>query len=136
MTDDAPACQAFRAGETFRGKQGLTYAAGISAQTAGATGICMHVAEFPPGARAKAHLHEAHETAIYMLEGEVTMLHGPRLEQTMTVRAGDMVYIPAGVPHLPMNRTDRPARAVLSRTDPEEQESVRLLPELEAAAPA
>jgi uncharacterized RmlC-like cupin family protein len=50
----------------------------------------------------------------------------------MIAREGDMVYIPAGEPHLPMNLTDAPAAAVLARTDPNEQESVRLLPELAA----
>ena len=41
-------------------------------------------------------------------------------------------YIPAGVPHLPANLSDKPASAVITRTDPNEQESVVLLPELDA----
>lgn len=44
-----------------------------------------------------------------------------------TVQAGDVVYIPAGVPHQPFTPTDRPARALVARTDPNEQESVVLL---------
>ncbi|MEL6317996.1 MAG: cupin domain-containing protein, partial [Pseudomonadota bacterium] len=83
---------------------------------------------------AKAHLHEAHETAIYMLSGVSRMLYGPELEHEMTARAGDLVYIPAGVPHLPSNPGAEPAVAVIARTDPNEQESVVLLPHLEAAA--
>jgi uncharacterized RmlC-like cupin family protein len=51
------------------------------------------------------------------------------------VRAGDLLYIPAGMPHLPANRTDRPACAVIARTDPNEQESVALRPDLEALVP-
>ena len=44
-----------------------------------------------------------------------------------------MVYIPAGVPHLPINASEHePATCVVARTDPNEQESVVLLPELEA----
>ena len=43
-----------------------------------------------------------------------------------------MFYIPAGVPHLPTNLSDKPASAVITRTDPNEQESVVLLPELDA----
>ncbi len=54
----------------------------------------------------------------------------------MTVGAGDMLYIPAGMPHLPANVGDQPATAVIARTDPNEQESVVLLPELEALVPA
>jgi uncharacterized RmlC-like cupin family protein len=53
----------------------------------------------------------------------------------MVLRAGDMLYIPAGVPHLPMNRSAAPVSAVIARTDPNEQESVVLLPELEALVP-
>ncbi len=42
-----------------------------------------------------------------------------------------MMYIPAGVPHLPANISDAPCSAVIARTDPNEQESVVLLPELD-----
>ena len=83
--------------------------------------------EMPPGAIAKAHYHEAHETAIFMLEGATEMRHGPNLEHVMRVEEGQFVYIPAGVPHQPYNPTDTVARAVIARTDPNEQESVVLL---------
>ena len=49
------------------------------------------------------------------------------LEQVDTMTAGDFVFIPAGVPHQPYNPTDRPVRALVARTDPNEQESVVLL---------
>jgi uncharacterized RmlC-like cupin family protein len=120
-------CRLIRGGDAFRGKQGLEYFAGVSAESAGATAICMHVLEMPPGARARPHYHEAHETAILVLEGSAEMRHGPELEEVMRVEAGDFVYIPAGVPHQPCNPTDRPVRAVIARTDPNEQESVVLL---------
>jgi uncharacterized RmlC-like cupin family protein len=97
-----------RGGATFRGKQGLEYKAGISAETAGATGISMHRLDIPPGATAQPHFHEAHETAIFILEGSGAMRHGPRLEQVMIFEAGDFIYIPAGVPHQPYNPTDAP----------------------------
>lgn len=133
---DAPDCRLVRAGDTYDGKQGFAYAAGISAESAGATGICLHLLTIPPGGRAKAHLHEAHETAIYVLSGISEMWYGPRLERHMTAAAGDMVYIPAGMPHLPGNPSpDTPCVAVIARTDPNEQESVVLLPELDAIAP-
>jgi len=126
-------CQVIRSNESYRGKQGLDYAAGISAESVGATGLCMHLVKLPPGARAKAHLHDSHETAIYVLSGEIEMRYGDNLEHHMVTRAGDFVYIPAGMPHLPFNTTSTEALAVLSRTDPHEQESVRLLPELDEA---
>jgi uncharacterized RmlC-like cupin family protein len=128
-------CHVFRAGETYAGKQGFDYFAGISAESAGARGLCMHLLTIPPGGRARAHLHEAHETAIYVLEGEAEMYWGARLERHMVTRAGDMVFIPAGVPHLPLNRSGAPVRAVIARTDPNEQESVVLLPELDRLVP-
>lgn len=120
-------CKVIRQSETFHGKQGLDYFSGVSAETAGSRGICMHLLEMPPGARAKAHYHAQHETAIYMLEGVSEFLHGPNLEYCDRVEAGDFIYIPAGVPHQPYNPTDARAIAVIARTDPNEQESVVLL---------
>lgn len=135
MSDpETPTCRVIRATDTYDGKQGLTYFCGIAAETVGSKGICMHLLTIPPGARAKAHLHENHETAIYILDGETLTLFGDRLQHQMINKAGDLVYIPAGVPHLPINLSDKPASAVIARTDPNEQESVVLLPELEALA--
>ncbi|MBO6716894.1 MAG: cupin domain-containing protein [Rhizobiaceae bacterium] len=131
-----PECRKFQAGMAYAGKQGFDYLAGISAESAGATGICMHLLTIPPGSRAKAHLHESHETAIYVLSGEAEMWHGDGLTEHMVARAGDLIYIPAGVPHLPANRSDAPVTAVVARTDPNEQESVLLLPELDGVVPA
>ena len=126
-------CQVVRVDETYRGKQAFTYFAGISAEANGATGICMHLLTIPPGQRAKAHLHEAHETAIYVIAGEAGMYYGENLAEHLKVKQGEFLYIPAGVPHLPYNASDdTPCTAVLARTDPNEQESVVLLPELDA----
>lgn len=126
-----PTCRLVKPGATYDGKQGLSYFAGIAAETVGAEGICMHILTMPPGARAKAHLHENHETAIYMLSGKADTWYGDRLENHVVVSAGELFYIPAGVPHLPANSFDEPATAIIARTDPNEQESVVLLPELE-----
>lgn len=119
-------CRIVRHRETYEGKQGLTYFSGISAETAQSKALCMHLLEMPPGAMAKPHFHEAHETAIFMLEGEVEFRHGPNLEHLDRVVAGDFVYIPAGIPHQPYNPTGQVAKAVIARTDPNEQESVVL----------
>ena len=120
-------CRVIRGGEGFRGKQGLDYFAGVSAESAGAEGICMHLLVMPPGASAKPHYHASHETAIYQLEGSTSFRHGPNLEFLDQVNQGDFVYIPAGVPHQPFNPTDRIAKALIARTAPNEQESVVLL---------
>jgi uncharacterized RmlC-like cupin family protein len=132
---DAPTCRVIRKGEAYDGKQGLSYFAGVSAESAGARGICMHLLEIPPGGRAKPHLHEAHETAIYVLSGHAEMWYGEGLGEHLTCRAGDFLYIPAGVPHLPANASQtEPCTAVLARTDPNEQESVVLVPDPDEAA--
>jgi uncharacterized RmlC-like cupin family protein len=128
-------CRKLRAGNTYSGKQGFDYFEGIAKETTGAQGICMHILTIPPGGRAKAHKHATHETAIYQLTGNAVMYWGERLENRMETQAGDMIYIPADVPHLPFNPTDQPVSAIIARTDPHEQESVVLLPELEALVP-
>jgi uncharacterized RmlC-like cupin family protein len=121
----------------YEGKQGLPVFAGISAESAGSQALCMHLLVIAPGQRAKAHLHAHHETAIYVLSGEAEMWFGEGLRERLVCRAGDFLYIPAGVPHLPVNRSQtEPCTAVIARTDPNEQESVVLLPELDAVATA
>jgi len=120
-------CRVVRGSTPFHGKQGLDYFAGVSAESAGSKAICMHMLVMPPGASAKAHFHESHETAIYMLEGVTEFRHGAELENCDRVEAGDYVYIPAGVPHQPYNPTDKRAVALIARTDPNEQESVVLV---------
>jgi uncharacterized RmlC-like cupin family protein len=129
-----PTCGVIRPDATYRGRQGLDYGGAISAESVGAKALCMHFLEIPPGGRAKAHLHENHETAIYVLRGESGMWFGPRLEWHLVVKGGEFLYIPAGMPHLPYNRSaTETCVAVIARTDPNEQESVVLLPELERA---
>ena len=120
-------CKVIRGGAAFHGKQGLDYFTGISAESSGSEAICMHLLVMPPGGQAKPHYHEAHETAIFVIEGAAEMRHGSRLEHVMRIEAGDFVYIPAGVPHQPYNPTDATVRAVVARTDPNEQESVVLV---------
>jgi uncharacterized RmlC-like cupin family protein len=115
-------------GEAYAGKQGLGYFEGVSAESAGARGLCMHLLEIPPGAAARPHLHEHHESAVYVLSGRAEMHYGAGLRERLTAGPGDFVYIPAGVPHRPANLSaTEPVRAVIARTDPNEQESVVLL---------
>jgi uncharacterized RmlC-like cupin family protein len=128
-------CQKLRPTGTTSGKQGFDYFEGIARETVGAQAICMHLLTIPPGGRAKAHKHAKHETAIYVIAGTSVMFWGDRLQHRMEVGAGELLYIPADTPHLPMNIGTVPCQAVISRTDPHEQESVILLPELEPLVP-
>ncbi len=132
----APTCRVIRSNETYEGKQGFSYFAGVSAETTGSSGLCMHLLEIPPGGRAQPHLHEHHETAIYIISGDAEMWYGEGLREHLTVSAGDFLYIPAGAPHLPANPSEtEPCTAVIARTDPNEQESVVLRPELDRLVP-
>ena len=125
-------CQKMRPGATvYAGKQGFSYVEGISKERMGAQGLCMHLLTIPPGGRAKAHKHATHETAIFVISGRGMMAWGERLEHVMETGAGEMIYTPADMPHLPWNPGPEPVTAVIARTDPHEQESVVLLPELD-----
>ena len=128
-------CVLVPAGREAEGSTGVTYAAGISATSAGATGLCLQLASLPPGAQSRAHRHDGHESAAYVVEGELIMWFGEGLEHRLVARPGDFVYIPSGVPHLVANGSDtEKAVAVLARTDPDEQESMTALPALDTIA--
>ena len=118
-------CIVIRPSGMYHGKQGLDYFAGISAQSAGSTGLCMHLLSLPPSGRSTPHYHRDHESIVYVLSGEAGMWYGERLRQHLTVKAGDFLYIPANTPHLPYNLSNsEPCTGVVARTDPNEQESV------------
>lgn len=132
---DKPTCTIIRgdATQTYAGKQGLNYFEGISAQNSSAQALCMHLLQVPPREHSRAHMHDDHETTIYVLSGKARMWYGDRLEQIVDVQAGDFLHIPANVPHMHINLSDTEMlTAVIARTDPNEQFSVVMLPELEA----
>jgi uncharacterized RmlC-like cupin family protein len=137
VTSPEPTCTVVHSADAYEGKQGLMYRAGISAESVGAHALCMTLLDLPPGARARAHIHEHHETSIYVISGSGEMLYGAGLSERLTFRSGDFIYIPAGAPHVPINTSDSEhCVAVIARTDPNEQESVVLLPELDNIASA
>ena len=126
-----------RAGQSYAGKQGPNYTPGISAASVGARALWLGSVTLPPrGGRTKAHVHESHESAFYFVSGdEVELYTGDQLEHREVARPGDYLYIPAGVPHVAVNRSETPALFVGARTDPSEQESVVMRPDLEARIP-
>jgi uncharacterized RmlC-like cupin family protein len=106
-------------------RQRLPYFVGVSETTAGATGLSMHMVVIPPGAAADPHMHEGYETAIYVLEGRVETKYGEGLSNSVISEAGDFLFIPPGVPHEAINLSEsEPARAIVARNDPNEQERV------------
>jgi len=127
----AGTCRVVRSGEAYQGKQGLTYLRGLTGETAGSTSICMTVLTLPNGARAKTHLHQGVETAVYVIDGRAEMYFGDRLGDHVEVAAGDYLYIPADVPHLVMNRSGAPATALVAHSAASDQEGIVLLPDLD-----
>ena len=71
-----------------------------------------------------------------MLSGdEVELWSGPRLDRREVARPGDYLFVPAGVPHVAVNRSATPAVFVGARNAAAAQESVELLPDLDALVP-
>ncbi len=117
-------CVIIRSAQRYDGKQGVSLTSGVSGQSAGARALCLHLVMIPPGTRGMPHLHAGHESAVYTVSGQTEVWHGAGLAKRTVVRAGDFMYIPPGTPHLPVNRGDVTAIALVARTDPDEQESV------------
>ena len=106
-------------------RQQLPYFMGISGATVGATGLSMHIVVIPPGGRAQPHTHLGYETGIYVLEGKVRTRWGAQLENDVVSEPGDFLFVPPGVPHEAINLSaTQPARAIVARNDPAEQDKV------------
>ena len=128
----APTCRLVRSGDVYHGQQGFAYTTGLTGATAGSQRISMTLVNLPDGARAKPHLHREIETAVYVLEGEAEMFFGDRLQERLVARAGEYVYVPADMPHLVINRSGAPCRAIVAHTAGDDQVGIVLLPELDA----
>jgi len=125
-----------KAAPEHRVQQGSDYRAGVSAETTGSQVIWLGLMALPPGGRTKAHVHEQHETALYMMSGNaVELWTGDELEHCEAVRPGDFIYIPANVLHVAVNRGAAPAIFVGSRNEAMAQESMVLRPEMDARVP-
>jgi uncharacterized RmlC-like cupin family protein len=120
-----PQLRAIRPDREVMTRQKLPYFIGVSGQTVGADGISMHMVVIPPGARSEPHSHRGYETAIYVLEGRVETRYGRRLEHSVISEAGDFLFVPPGIPHKAINLSQtKPARAIVARNDPAEQDKV------------
>jgi len=111
--------------ETTKSKQALPIFPGISGKTTGATGISMLKVVIPPGGSAEAHMHKGYESAIYLIQGRVETRYGEGLKKSVVNKAGDFIFIPADVPHKPVNLSEtEPAIAIVARNDADEQKHV------------
>ena len=88
----------------------------------------MHLGTIPAGGRAAPHVHDGHESAIYLISGRVAMDFGDELQEHVEVGPGDFCFIPAGMPHRPYNASEtEPAVFVLARSHPSEDEPTVVL---------
>src|SRR5918912_2671164 len=74
--------------------RGVVGGSEISHATAGATRIYMGVFRVPAGAQSRPHYHEHCESAVLMLHGSLEGSWGDRLEQTVRIGPGNMVFVP------------------------------------------
>ena len=122
-----------KSGAEYTASQGSDYQPGVSAENAGALDLWLGMVTMPPGRRTKAHIHERHESAFYMVSGEsVELWSGADLTECAVARPGDYLYIPKNVLHVAVNRTEVPAVFIGARNEPTAQESVVLFPEMDS----
>src|SRR3954451_14687629 len=72
----------------------------------GGAGVCLIFVESPPGHGPSLHRH-AYEEGFVVQEGRATFTAGG---EERTVQAGEVVIVPAGVPHAFVNSGDGPLR--------------------------
>ncbi|MGA8032399.1 MAG: cupin domain-containing protein [Casimicrobiaceae bacterium] len=124
-TPSPPTVVAVRPDREILTRQRLPYFVGVSGETTGSRGLSMHMVVIPPGGSAAPHRHRGYETAIYVLEGRVETRYGPGLRERIVSAAGEFLFIPPDVAHQAFNLSDsEPARAIVARNDPAEQENV------------
>jgi uncharacterized RmlC-like cupin family protein len=84
---------------------------------AGAVPSALHLVLIPPGMRGTPHVHTSQQTALFMVSGEAEVWYGAGLARRATVRAGDLLSLPPGTPHLAVNHADATSIAVVARTE-------------------
>ena len=88
----------------------------VSAASAGATGIYMGLFRLGPGARSRPHYHAQCESSCSMVSGEMVVSYGGGLEEQLTVRPGDMLFVPPHETHVLFNpHPSAPAEYVVAR---------------------
>ncbi|MBX4955076.1 cupin domain-containing protein [Rhizobium lentis] len=135
-TPPALTAKIVRASAGHVAKQGSVYRSGVSAQSVGSSMLWLGAISLPAGRRTSAHRHKGHETALLMTAGqEIEIWSGAALERCEMIRPGDYLFIPAGVPHVAVNRSTEDAEFLGARNDPAANESVVLMPELDEIVP-
>ena len=136
MTSAADRAKIIRPGQTYVGRQGFTYQAGISRDTVGETRVCMNVLPMPPGAKAKSHYHKGIDTIAYMLEGRCAVYYGDRLEHRAQLEQGEQMFMPRDVPHAPVNDSGWPCTWIVVHSSGGDQDDIVMTPDLDPLLPA
>ena len=101
--------------------RGVVGGSEVSQATAGSSNIYMGHFRVPAGSQGRPHYHANCESALYMLTGSIEIRWGDRLEETLTVEPGDMLYVPPRQTHVVVNRSaTEPAEYVVARDSPTE----------------
>lgn len=104
---------------------------GVTAQTSGSSALALQLLRISAGEVEDAHVHEAHETALYLLRGTLVVYHGDWLQEQTVVRPGEFFFLPAGAVHaFRCLDSAEPCLAVSARSDPDAREPAQPLPEL------
>ena len=102
---------------------------GISTATAGSKQLSINRIVLPPGMKGLRHRHNGAETVIYVMEGQSRTLIGLDGKIAVDNKAGDFIFIPAGVWHQPMNVSKHAVIAVEARADADDQKNVEIAPQ-------
>lgn len=117
--------------ETEITPQGHLNIPGVNDRTAGTLQLAANLVVMPPGEKAVGHVHNDHETIIFILQGWSVTFLGPQQEEVIT-GPGDFLFIPMGAEHLPANlSTTEPVVGLVCRSDPKFYESLELLPHID-----
>jgi uncharacterized RmlC-like cupin family protein len=98
----------------------MTRMEGVSRALSGAEGIHLALATIPPGHRSSPHYHTNCESAIYVVSGQGRFLVGEGLEETLHIAPGDMLFVPPGIVHAPVNDGADSMQLVVARNAPVE----------------
>ncbi len=103
-------------GDEHEVPRGILGGAEVSQATTGAHNIYMARFRVPAGARSRPHYHEGCESALYMLSGAITIRFGERLQESLSVEPGDMLYVPPRETHTVQNVSEtEPAEYIVAR---------------------
>ncbi|MEM7778097.1 MAG: cupin domain-containing protein [Pseudomonadota bacterium] len=135
MSSPVELTRVIRPGQTYVGRQGFTYGAGVSRETVGETDICMNVLPMAPGAKAKSHYHKNIDTIAYLLEGRCATYYGEHLEHRAELVQGDQMFVPRNVPHAPVNDSGAPCTWIVVHACGSDQDDIVMTPHLDAQLP-